>query len=139
MSDLYREYLLEHYHNPKNLGIIKDADIQKHDINISCGDEVEIYVKLEEADNKHNIKKEKFDNQKIKDIKFSGQGCVICMASASILTEELQGKKIIDVKNMNTDSLLELLQLQLTPTRVKCAMLSLVTLKKGIMEYESKI
>lgn len=134
MSDLYREYLLDHYHNPKNKGTITNAEIHKHDINISCGDEIEIYVKLDDS-----TKKEKLDNQKIKEIKFSGQGCVICMASASILTEELTGKKIKDVKNMNTEDLLELIQLQLTPTRIKCAMLSLVTLKKGILDYELKL
>jgi nitrogen fixation NifU-like protein len=116
------------------MGVIKDADIQKQDINISCGDEIEMYVKLDTA-----TKKEKFDNQVIKEIKFNGKGCVICMASASILTEEVTYKKIKDVKEMNTDSLLELIQLQLTPARIKCAMLSLVTLKKGIMDYESKL
>jgi len=146
MDSLYREYLLDHYHNPKNFGTIKDAEIHKHDINISCGDEVEMFVKLEKKEHnktenstkKDNYnKKEKFDDQKIKDIKFSGRGCVICMAAASILTEELIGKKIKDIKNMSTNDLLELLQLQLTPTRVKCAMLGLVTLKKGILEYES--
>ncbi len=143
MSDLYREYLLEHYHNPKNKGTIKDADIHKHDINVSCGDEIEIFVKLDKHADKNKINtkdiKKDFDNQKIKEIKFSGQGCVICMATAAILTEELTGKKIKEVKDMNTDDLLELIQLQLTPTRIKCAMLSLVTLKKGILEYESKL
>jgi len=134
MTDLYREYLLDHYHNPKNQGTIKNADIQKHDINISCGDEVEMYAKLDT-----NTKKEKFDNQVIKELKFNGKGCVICMATASILTEELTGKTIKDVKNTNTDELLELLHLQLTPARIKCAMLSLVTLKKGIIDYESKL
>jgi len=133
MDDLYREYLLDHYHNPKNKGVMKNPDIRKHDINISCGDEVEMFIKLDDS-----TRKEKFDDQRIEDIKFQGRGCVICMASTSMLTEELAGKKISEVKAMNTDDMLEMLQLKLTPTRIKCAMLPLVTIKKGILDKESK-
>jgi nitrogen fixation NifU-like protein len=133
MDDIYREFLLDHYHSPRNKGVLKNPDIHKHDINISCGDEVEMFVKLDGHD-----PKVKLDDRKIKEIKFQGRGCVICMASTSILTEELEGKSISEVKAMNTDSLLEMLQLKLTPTRIKCAMLPLVTLKKGILDKEAK-
>ncbi len=126
MEGLYREYLLDHYHNPQNVGKIENAEIKKHDLNVSCGDEVEMFVKLDD-DKKH-----------IKEIKFIGHGCVICMASTSILTDELKGKSLKEVKEMNTDTILEMIKLKLTPTRIKCAMLSLVTIKKGILDYELK-
>jgi len=127
MDELYREYLLDHYKNPHNKGIIKNADIHQHDINISCGDKVEIYVKLDEKN--HDI---------IKNVKFEGRGCVICMASTSILTDEIVGKKLSEIHKMDTDDLLKIIGLKLTPARIKCAMLPLVTIKKGIIEYESK-
>ncbi len=134
MDELYREYLLEHYKDPQNKGKIKNPDIHKYDVNVSCGDEVEIFIKL---DKPHEDKDGSIDKRKITDIKFDGHGCVICMASASILTEEVLGKTIGEVKKMNTDSMLKLLQLNLTPTRIKCAMLPLVTIKKGVLEKES--
>lgn len=127
MESLYREYLLDHYHNPHNLGKIENADIHKHDLNVSCGDEMEMFAKLD--DNK----------DKIKEIKFTGHGCVICMASASMLSEELEGKSLKEVRKMDTDTVLDILQLKLTPTRIKCAMLPLATLKKGILDYDSKM
>jgi len=124
MDELYREYLLDHYKNPHNKGTIKNPDVHKHDINISCGDEIEIYAKIHDG--------------VVKDVKFEGKGCVICMASASILTDEIVGKKITEVQAMGTDELLSIIGLKLTPTRIKCAMLPLVTIKKGIIDYESK-
>jgi len=121
---IYREFLLDHYKNPKNKHAMKDPDIEKHDSNPLCGDEIEVYIKLDK-------------DKKVEDISFQGSGCVISQASASILTEELQGKDIDDVKNMTREDMLNLLNLKLTPTRVKCAMLALTAIKKGIMEYES--
>ena len=125
MDKLYREVLLDHYKNPKNFGEIKKPDIHKEDNNPLCGDEIEIFAKLD-------AKKEK-----ISEMRFKGHGCVICMASASILTEHLGGMKLQDVQKMDTDKMLKLLGLELTPTRIKCMMLPLVAVKKGIMEYEA--
>ncbi|HYD03736.1 MAG TPA: iron-sulfur cluster assembly scaffold protein [Alphaproteobacteria bacterium] len=139
MSDIYREYLLDHYHNPKNKEKMPDADIQKRDINISCGDDVEMFIKLDNDEVKSKSRKPDIDGKKIAEIKFQGTGCVICMATASILTEEMAGKTISDIKKMNTDELLDMIKLQLTPTRVKCAMLPLVTMKKGILDYEARL
>ena len=138
MTDIYREYLLDHYHNPKNKEVMKEFDINKRDINISCGDDVEMFIKLNEVEYDRKNKKIKADDRIIKQVTFQGTGCVICMATASILTEELIDKKISDVKKMNTDELLDIIKLKLTPTRVKCAMLPLVTIKKGILDFESK-
>jgi nitrogen fixation NifU-like protein len=126
MDELYREYLLDHYKNPKNFGEIKHPDIYKNDNNPVCGDDIDIFIKLD-------AKKEK-----IVDIKFKGHGCVICMASAAILTEELERRKLIDASKMETKDMLKLLGIELTPTRIKCMMLPLVAIKKGIFEYEAK-
>lgn len=126
MDDLYREVLLDHYKNPQNFGELKNPDIHKYDNNPLCGDEIEIFVKLD-------AKKEV-----IKDIKFKGHGCVICMASASILMNELGGQKLKDIQKMDTEQMLKIIGLELTPARIKCMMLPLVTIKKGIIEYQSK-
>ena len=122
--------MLEHYKAPKNKFAMKDYDIHKHDDNPVCGDKVDVYIKLNEnVDASH---------RKIDKMSFEGEGCVMCMATASILTEELVGKNVDEIKNFDTNYILKLLNLKLTPTRIKCAMLSLVAVKKGIFEYESK-
>ena len=123
MDDIYREEILEHYRHPQNYGKIKNPDIARADSNPLCGDTQEIMIKL--------------DGEKIKGISFTGKGCAISLASASILTEHLKGKRINDIQKMAREDLLDLLKLELTPTRIKCAMLPLITIKKGIIEYES--
>ncbi|MEM4638108.1 MAG: SUF system NifU family Fe-S cluster assembly protein [Candidatus Woesearchaeota archaeon] len=125
MDELYRENLIDHYKNPKNFGEIKNPDIYKHDSNPLCGDEIEIFVKLDK------------NKEKINEIKFKGKGCVICMASASILMEELSNKKIKDVQKMQKEEMEKLLGINLTPSRIKCMMLPLKALQKGIIDYES--
>lgn len=125
MDELYREYLLDHYKNPRNFGVLKNPDIYKHDSNPLCGDDIEIFVKLDSK------------KEKILDVKFKGTGCVICIASASLLMEEIIGKNLADVSKMQTDTMLKLLGIELTPSRVKCMMLPLKALQKGIIEYKS--
>ncbi|GIU68829.1 MAG: iron-sulfur cluster scaffold-like protein [Candidatus Woesearchaeota archaeon] len=126
MDEIYREHLLDHYKNPRRFKELKDPDIHKHDSNPLCGDDIEIFVKLD-------TKKEK-----ITDISFKGQGCVICISSASMLMEELVGKKINEVNKMQTEDMLKILGIELTHSRIKCMMLPLKTLQKGIVEYFSK-
>jgi nitrogen fixation protein NifU and related proteins len=123
-SEIYREYLLEHYKNPKNKGTIVDADITAHENNPLCGDSITIYAES--------------SGGMMKKMKFEGSGCVISMASASILSENVEDKRFEDIKNMGHEQMLEMLGLKLTPTRVKCAMLALNTLKKGIEKSEIK-
>ena len=120
--DMYRELLLDHYKNPRNYGKIKNPDIKYKDQNPLCGDVVEYYLKIKEGG--------------VEDAKFEGKGCVICMATASILSEELRGKKIDEITLMKKEDVLGLINLELTPTRLKCAMLPLTAVKKGIVEYE---
>lgn len=124
MDELYREYLLDNYKNPQNLGMIKDAAIHRKDSNPLCGDEIEIFV---QADAKG----------KISDVKFTGTGCVICIASASILTSQIKGKNIKEVANMQVNDMSRMLGIDLTPTRIKCMMLPLKTMQKAIIDAES--
>jgi len=124
MDELYREVLLDHYKNPHNKGVILRPNIHKEDSNPLCGDMVEIFIRLNE--------------EKIENITFEGKGCVISQASASMLTDELKGKTLKDVQSMTREDLLDLIGLQLTPARIKCAMLPLTAIKKGIIDYEAK-
>ena len=123
---MYREELLEYYNHPTNRGTIANATIRFSDQNPLCGDKIELFVKLDVQDGK------------IRQVKFQGSGCVISMASASMIGEYVEGKTITEIKNMTRDDMLLLLGIQLTPSRVKCAMLALTALKKGIIAYESK-
>jgi nitrogen fixation NifU-like protein len=121
-ADIYREIILDYYRNPRNFGKIDTPDITIRDSNPLCGDEIEIHVK--------------FDGGKVKDVKFTGKGCAISQASASMLTEMVMGKSLEDVKKVGKEDILESLGLpNLGPARIKCALLSLKTLKLGMYSY----
>ena len=117
MDDLYRELILDHYQHPHNHGEIPGADISYEDSNPLCGDKIRIDIKL-----KNNV---------VEDVKFSGKGCAISQASASMLTDELIGKSLDDVKKMDKQFILDLLGIPLGPTRIKCALLPLKVIKAG--------
>ncbi len=141
-DELYREIILEHYKSPKNKHVMEDCHLHEGGVNRSCGDEIEIYVKL--------------DGDKISDISFDGVGCSISQASASMLTDSVKGKTLEEVesvvgkfKNMlledgeadfdNEMSDLESLQgVKNYPVRVKCALLSWNTLEQLIGEAKKK-
>ncbi|MGH9925413.1 MAG: Fe-S cluster assembly sulfur transfer protein SufU [Nitrososphaeraceae archaeon] len=121
-EDIYREIILDHYRNPRNKGRISDADVNFHDSNPLCGDEIDIYLKVED-----NI---------VKDIKFEGRGCAISQASASMLTEMVMNKSLTSIKELDKDDILENIGLlNLGPARIKCALLSLKVLKMSMVEY----
>lgn len=124
MDELYREQLLEHYRNPSNKKKILKPDIVKEDSNPLCGDVIEIHLRT--------------SNGKVMNASFDGKGCVISQASADILMDELKGKTIQEINEMTREDMLDLVGINLTPTRVKCAMLALITVKKGIIENEAK-
>ena len=113
---IYSEIILDHYHNPHNFGEIVSPDIDNTVSNSSCGDKFRVMI---------NVK-----NNKISDIKFSGQGCAISMASASILTDFVKGKKIKDVQKLKTTDVLKLLSIELSPNRLRCALLPLEGIQK---------
>ncbi|MBI5081750.1 MAG: SUF system NifU family Fe-S cluster assembly protein [Chloroflexi bacterium] len=119
MDDMYREVILDHYKNPRNKGTLDPADFSFEDDNPLCGDRIRIDVRVGE------------DN-KVKEVAFSGQGCAISQASASMLTEHIIGKSLDEVKQLSKDDILELLGIELGPVRLKCALLSLKVLKAGV-------
>jgi nitrogen fixation NifU-like protein len=116
---MYREQIIDLYENPLNWGSLEPADISYEEDNPLCGDVIQIDVRLD-------------DENRIADVKWHGQGCAISQASASLLTEEIKGKTVDEVKAYTKDELLELLGIQLSMTRVKCALLSLKVLKAGV-------
>ena len=115
---LYRDTILEHWQHPQNYGVIKDADIDIQDNNPYCGDKIHLTIKL--------------DQGKIKQIAFEGEGCAISKASASLFTENIKGKSIVDLKKLDPQQVLDLLGVPLTPTRTKCALLIYHNFQKGL-------
>ncbi len=121
-ADIYREIILDYYRNPRNFGKIQNPDIAQKDSNPLCGDELEMHI---------NIK----DN-KVADVKFTGKGCAISQASASMLTELIMGKDFEYVKKLTKEDIFDNLGLHdLGPARIKCALLSLKVLKYGLYSY----
>ncbi|MCA9380374.1 iron-sulfur cluster assembly scaffold protein [Candidatus Dojkabacteria bacterium] len=122
--DLYRQDMIDHYQNPRNYGEIFDADVIIELDNSSCGDKIKLFVKLK--------------NDKIDKVSFTGEGCAVAIASASKLTEYAKGKDIKHIQELTTDDLLKIIKVDLTISRIKCANLSLETLKKSINSVDRK-
>ncbi len=123
-NDLYREELLDHYHHPRNFGKPKDVAgkpgfTHKADKNNPvCGDHIEAYVIIEKG--------------VVTSINFAGSGCAVSIASASMLSEELVGKKVEELMKVGTKEVLEITKMNPTPSRLKCALLSLEVLHRAI-------
>lgn len=111
------DFIIEHYKNPQNFGHLENPDIVHEEGNPSCGDQIRIELKIE-------------DN-KIADVRFSGKGCAISQAAASILTEEIKGKSLDKVKQFDKQKMLDLLGIEIGPVRLKCALLALKVVKAG--------
>jgi nitrogen fixation NifU-like protein len=118
MEDFYREYILDHYRNPRNRGTLDPADHTYQDSNPLCGDELRMDLRVQDG--------------VVSEVKFSGRGCAISQASASMLTEMIEGRPVEEVKQIGKDDVLEMLGIPLTPVRVKCALLGLKVLKGGV-------
>src|SRR5574340_262874 len=115
-DELYKENILDHYRNPHNKRKIEQATIMCKELNPSCGDEIELFLKIEDG--------------KIADASFQGQGCAISQASVSMLTDAVKGKKVEDAGHMHEKEVIGMLGIPLGPSRMKCALLSLKTLQK---------
>lgn len=122
-NKMYTEIILEHYKNPANFGNLPNADMESYDENPICGDKIKMQIKL--------------NKNKIQIAKFKGDGCAICIASASMLTSHIKDMNLSDVKKISKDDIFELLGIELTPIRIKCALLSLKVLKMALVSYLS--
>jgi len=111
-SDMYRQQILDHYKNPRNYGELDDPTFSHVGENPSCGDTIRVDVRL--AD----------DGETIEYAAFSGDGCAISQAAASMLTGELQGMTLGDLRAMDRDDVIEMLGVDISPMRVKCAVLA---------------
>ncbi|MBA3378621.1 MAG: SUF system NifU family Fe-S cluster assembly protein [Chloroflexota bacterium] len=117
-DSIYREIILEHSRNPSNTGTLDPNDFTYEDVNPLCGDEIRIDVRVQD--------------DRVSEIRFSGRGCAVSQASASILTEMVEGRTLDEVKAIGRDELLEEIGIPVSPARMKCAMLGLKVLKAGI-------
>jgi nitrogen fixation NifU-like protein len=117
MDDFYRDYILDHYRNPRNFGSLDRSDVEAEDLNPLCGDQIRMQLKL--------------DDGVVSDVRFSGKGCAISQASASMLTERIKGMKLSDVAKLSKDVVLENVGIGISPTRMKCAMLGLRVLRSA--------
>ena len=122
-DDFFRQNILDHYQNPRNFGTLEKPDISAEDSNPLCGDKIRIDLRVK--------------NGTIEDVRFTGIGCSISRAAASMLTEEVKGKTLEEVKAIGRDEVLELLGIELGPVRLKCALLALKTLKVGVYGLQS--
>ncbi|OGG15167.1 Fe-S cluster protein [Candidatus Gottesmanbacteria bacterium RIFCSPHIGHO2_01_FULL_39_10] len=121
--DLYRDNILDHYKNPRNFGNMDKPDSLAEESNPLCGDKICIQIKLQTTN---------YKLQTIQDIKFSGVGCAISIASASLLTEKVKNMDLAKVQRLKTKDIVDMLGITLTPTRLKCALLSLEVLQKAL-------
>ncbi len=120
MDDFYKEYILDHYRNPRNFGHLEHPTAVAEDLNPLCGDKIQMELQVG-ADGK------------IDDVRFSGKGCAISQASASMLTESLKGKTLEEVAQLSHDVVLENVGIGISPTRMKCAMLGLKVAKSAAL------
>lgn len=118
---LYQEELLDYYRNPRNRGELANFNISSGVLNPSCGDSVQIQALVHDG--------------KVKEIKFAGSGCVISQSAASMLTEQVINKSLDEILNLDKDFMLSLVKIPLGPNRLRCALLALEALHKGINNY----
>ncbi|WP_255151311.1 Fe-S cluster assembly sulfur transfer protein SufU [Halorarius halobius] len=121
--DMYRQQILDHYKNPRNYGELEDATFEHVGENPMCGDTIKLFVAL--AD----------DDETIEHVSFIGDGCAISQASASLLSEELQGKTVEEVREMDREDVMDLLGVEVSPMRIKCAVLAEKVVQDGAAIY----
>jgi nitrogen fixation NifU-like protein len=118
VDDLYREQILEHYKRPHNFGRPDEFDLEFEDTNPFCGDEQRIFIKLD-------------DDGRVSEVGFEGKGCAISTAATSMLTDELHGKSRDELLQLPKDFVLDLLGIEISATRMKCALLGLKVVKSA--------
>jgi nitrogen fixation NifU-like protein len=119
---LYQEIILDHYHNPRHHGSLEHPTHHADARNVSCGDELHMDILAQ--------------NGIIEDIRFQGTGCAISQASASLLADFVYKKPVAEVEKLTKEDVLALIGLELSPNRLKCALLSLETLQKALQPHQ---
>ncbi len=122
-SDLYRQQILDHYRNPRNYGELDEPTLSHTGENPMCGDTITMDIVLDD------------DEQEIKRVAFSGDGCAISQASASMLSEQLHGMDIDELRAMDRDTVIDMLGVDISPMRVKCAVLAEKVAQDGVDIY----
>ncbi len=117
MDDFYRDFILDHYRNPRNFGHLDQPAAAAEDLNPLCGDTIRMEFDV--------------DNGIVRDVRFSGRGCAISQASASMLTETIKGMRLEEVAKLSKDVVLENVGIGISPTRMKCATLGLRVAKSA--------
>lgn len=125
-SDMYRQQILDHYKNPRNYGELDEKTYTHAGENPMCGDEIAIDVKLDD------------DEETIERIAFRGDGCAISQASASMLSQKLHGMSVEEMREMDRDDVIDLLGVDISPMRVKCAVLAEKVVQDGAEIYEGE-
>jgi nitrogen fixation NifU-like protein len=125
-EDMYREHILDHYKHPRNFGVLKPADVDHEANNPLCGDQIRITFNVDAQ-------------SKVSDVKFSGRGCAISQASASLLTTRVKGMSLDEIKQIDRDEIVQMLGIAISPVRLKCALLSLAVLREGVEIHEKKL
>lgn len=126
-SDMYRQQILDHYKNPRNKGEIPDPDFSHTGENPSCGDTITVNVQLKD------------DNETIEYVSFTGDGCAISQASASMLSEHLQGMTLEELDTLDTDDVTEMLGVDISSMRIKCAVLARQVAQDGAAIHDGEI
>ena len=123
MDDFYRELILDHYKNPLHSGQMENGDFSFEDENPLCGDFIHIDLSMD-------------NDGRVRDAVFHGHGCAISMASADLLLENIRGKTLEEVKNISKQDILDLLGIELSPVRLKCALLPLKVVKAAVYQLK---
>ena len=121
MDNLYRDFILEHYREPHNRGVLEPHDLRFADSNPTCGDELSMTLRLDAA------------GKRIADVAFDGRGCAISQASASIMTDELRGMTLDEVRGMDARAVVGALGVPIGPARLKCALLGYKVLQGAVI------
>jgi nitrogen fixation NifU-like protein len=124
MDDLYRDYILEHYRHPHNFGVLDTPSASYEGANPLCGDRITMQIAVADG--------------QVTGVAFTGRGCAISQASASLLTDEVRGKSVDEVAKIGATDLLDLLGIDISPARLKCAMLSFDSLQHLLDEVGAK-
>jgi nitrogen fixation NifU-like protein len=124
---MYRQQILDHYKNPRNHGELEDPTFSHTGENPTCGDTIRMDVRLED------------DGETIEYVAFSGDGCAISQAAASLLTEELPGTTIEELKAMDRDDIIDMLGVDISPMRIKCAVLAEKVAQDGAKIHTGEI